>query len=406
MIKNKLLFCSAIALLCFKLTGVAQAQDKNEMKHYLSETGAFSVKIPANVETKIETLRISSDLVLESENSVSVIDQRPFKNSIKKYIIQLHQTLGPAIEDADAKDLVESSLDKYAKHYLERGAKIETKKTKLFKRLPAGELHMTYDDEEMGPQALRAQIVVTDRSKILQIVTSSDEAAFSTRSQDFFNSLQVKKGIQKSEGNIINDWDEYTSPMKIFSALFPPKAAPYITDELELVQNGNLETLSQVFYDPVRQDKIEYKIEGYKTGNIVTPKSAQRLLLERYIAKYLTTPKGLSFEMSRTPDNFPITSVIFGITDKKTKKKRIINLRATYAKDFIMVQEMTSSQPLIQSRFATNLLAHTLFHPKEAHKHALAKDKEEHAQEAANSANEDESPETEEAEEEPATVSE
>lgn len=365
---RKLIFTAALLFTVPMALAQTPQNNDNKIAAYFSETGAFQVKMPSNVVTQTHEMRIRSDMVAKSENVSATIDQRPFRNSIKKYIVQSEQTLGPDLTEKDFNRLIDLELDKYIAYYSSKNAALKNKEKKYFNGVPGGEIFMTYDDEEMGPQALRARLLYTNRTKVLQIVTSSEAAAFSVRSQEFFQSLSVRGGSSKEDGSIIEDWKEYTSPLKIFSILLPPPAKPYITKEPNFEHENNRESLTYAVYDPLRNEKINYKISAYQTGNIVTPKSAQYLMLKQHIAKYLNSPKGIEFAHSKNRDGFPTLSTSFVIKDpNEPSGLSAIRLRAVFAKDYIMVQELTTSKALMQSRFVTNLLGHALFHPQDAY---------------------------------------
>lgn len=156
--------------------------------------------------------------------------------------------------------------------------------------------------------------------------------------------------------------------MKLYSVLLPPIAEPYVRKEPKIEDNGKADSIKHVIYDPLRREKVNYSIHGYRTGSILTPKSSQRIVLQEHVAKYLNSPKGIEFARSQNADGFPVLSTSFAVKDPKNPSSFIaIKLRATYAKDYLMVQEVVASKVLMQSRFVTHLLAHTLFHPQDAH---------------------------------------
>jgi len=352
---------------------------KDEMVPYFSKSGLFQTKTPESNTSERKTLRITNDSVINTEKVSSEIDQRPFINNVKNYIIRLDQTLGPALTPEEKNQLIDFELDKYVEYYRSKNALLKSKEKKYYNRIPGGEIYMTYRSENLGLQALRARILYSDTSKVQQILLSSDQGAFSLRAQDFFNSMALKKGITRLDGNIIDDWIEVTSPLKIFSALFPPKTAPYVLEDPKIENTDQqTESISVKIIDPVRNSKILYKISGHHTKQVINYKAAKYIIVTDHIKNYIKSPKNISFKTLKSPEGHPVLETTFFIkTNEVGRTKTAIRIRAVFADTYIMVQEMIAPKILMQSSFTQNLMAHTLFHPKMAFDYKAAKEKEE-----------------------------
>lgn len=364
---SRFLNLAFLALLCGLILGLPHlsAAQASEMVGYSSPSGAFSIMVPEGHKTKTYAMRITSGTVLASEVTKSVIAPLSSDQSERTYIIQLEQTIGPALETDDQNRLIDLELDKYVAHYKSNNATLRSREKKFYDRNPGGEIYMTYESQEHGTQALRARVSYSDRSKILQITTSPDASAFSMKSQEFFDSIQVKNGVPKKNGNVIDDWQEYRSPMNMFSVLMPPVAPPYVTQTPEITGNEKLETISQTIHDPVRNENIQYKITGYRTGRELSPESAQHLILKRHVSRYLNTPHALQFTLSKDMNDLTVLRATFSVRDKKALDGiKVVELRGSFDGEYMMVQELTASKALMQSRFVSHLLGHTLFHPE------------------------------------------
>ncbi len=350
----------------------------DEMVPYFSQSGLFQTKAPETNTSERKTFRISNETVLNTEKLSSEIDQRPFKDNVKNYIIQHDQTIGPALTPEEKNFLIDYELNKYIEFYRSKNALLKNKEKKYYDRVPGGEIYMTYRDEELGLQALRAKILYSDTSKIQQILLSSDQGAFSLRSQDFFNSMLLKRGNTRTEGNIIDEWVEVTSPRKIFSALFPPKLKPYVTAEPKIESEDDTESVSLIVNDPVRNSKILYKISGHTTKQVINFKAAKYLIMSKHIQRYIKNPVDISFNTMQSPDGFPVLETTFFVSKgSKSQPANAVRIRAVFADTYLMVQELIATKPLMQSSFTRNLLAHTLFHPQMAAEYKILKEKEE-----------------------------
>ncbi|MCB1531686.1 MAG: hypothetical protein KDJ35_02340 [Alphaproteobacteria bacterium] len=341
------------------------AADENALTGYISQTGIYQLKIPDTVKTQTETLRLGADTVLSAEQLSAVIDNKPYKNAVKHYIVQLEQTMGPELSQDDVNHLIDLELDTYIAYYKSKNAALKNREKKYYGQNPGGEIYMTYEDDEMGTQSLRARVLYSDFSKVLQIVTAPDESAFSLQAQSFFDSLTLKNGTLREGGNIIDDWAEYNSPMNSFSVLLPPHSPPYIAKEPTITHESSVESITQIITDPVRHEKINYKISSYNTGKPVTVSAAQYVMLKHHASKYLNNPKGVQFTTTTSPEGHTILDATFAVKDEESPKEvNAIKLRGTFSGNIVMVQELMTSKTLMESELVTNLLGHVLFHPE------------------------------------------
>lgn len=368
----KLPFLALTSALCLTFTANISSANDKELEPFFSETGIYRVKTLKDPEVERSEFRTEIDTTISAETMKAVMDQRPFRNNVQTFIIQLQQTIGEGLSIEERNHLIDKALNEYQAHYEKNGAEIITREKKYFEKLPGGELYLTYNDPESGLQAMRIRVLFSDVSKIQQIYTGGDESAFIMRTQEFFNSLGVNIGKTKSEGNIIDDWKEYTSPLRIYSALLPEKVVPYVKEDPVVKHGETNDLIGVVLHDPVREADMTYSITGYKSNAPLDYTSAQYLVTSKHLTRHMRTPKGISFQkLKNSSDQFILESAFSLGSADIPEAVKTIKIRATFQGRYLMVQELVTSKALINSTIAANLMGHTLFHPDEAEKFAL-----------------------------------
>lgn len=356
-----------------------------EFSAYFSPSGLYQLKMPEDRTTDHQTLRVSPDTVVNTEKNVATVDQRPYKKAVKNYVVQLDQTLGHRLSTEEISGMIDRDIDRFIAHYRNRKALLKKRDRKYYDRHAGGEVYMTYFDDELGMQAVRARILFTPSARLQQVVIGPDRTAFSIRSENFFNSLHLKEGNTRSEGTFEDNWESHTSPLKIFSVLVPPKIAPYHPEAPAIQHTKKSERMEFTLVDPVRGHKVFYRTYGYKTDEPMTFKAAQNMLLGKHVARYLKVPRGLRFNRGKTEKGYPVLETSFFVsTPKDHPAANAIKLRATFLQNYMFVQELVTSKAIMNSKLSGYLMDHALFHPEQAHAHAAQPiNKEEEAEPVA-----------------------
>ena len=351
---------------------------KDKMRTYISPSGVFQVKIPDGFKIQRNTLRTTAETVINGERLSSVIDQRPYKDQVKHYIVQLEQTLGPAINDEEKEYLVEDTLKQYADFYRQNNHAIVKAQEKAYYRDNlGGEIYLTYKDSKNRDQSIRIKVLYTDVSKIQLIATSNDQATYSLRNQEFFNSIRAVNGTTNEEGDFLDEWEEHVSPLHIFSVLLPPKVEPYTPGAPVIEKTDNAELFYVPMYDPVRNGKFDYRIYGYRLDEPLSYASARQLLIKKHIVKYIKFNSNIDFTRTTVADKYPVIETNFFLPVYRDKSstslpqpnaEQAVLLRASFLGNYIVVQEVESTRSLLNSEFAANLLSKMIFHPEEAEK--------------------------------------
>lgn len=366
--KRSFLFFALAAILLVPQSAVQARSTGWEI--FQSETGAYELYLPDDKHTKeTHMLRLSPDFVVYSENVMVRIDQRPFMNVVKSHIIKLDQTWGTPLSANEKETILKYDMRNYEQHYAKKGAVvIDQSFGDGDNNLRFGELKLVYNDDELGPQSVRARVLVNSQSKIQQILVGPDKLIDSKWSNDFFDYMHISDGMSKKSGEIGDDWKSYTPDMNLFTMQAPPVAEPYVKEEVDIVTEKNHEAAHIRIFDPVRLKKMDYTVHGYTSEDVWTFAKVRDLLLDEFVVKYLKSPAGLQFDRA-LEGAIGYMEVNFSTVndDKKSAQKEHVRLRVTFAQNYLIVQELKGVRTLTASDLAKNLFSRTVFHPEEAH---------------------------------------
>ena len=371
--KNRTLYFSAILLLL--IAGLSNSGwAENRWILHKSSSGIFNVRIPNEYETANEKMHVSSETFAQTGELISTIDQRPYKNVSKNYIVKYEQTLGPALSKTEREAIIDYDLDLYAQHYEALGGIVQERVTTPSEDNTTGELYITYEDPSMGEQGVRAFITFTDVSKFQQILTGPLHIMHSFESKDFFQSLDTKEGRIKAKTKLDSTWIKHDSPFKTFSLSLPPVSEVFHPHEPRIEHNDHSEVISSYFYDPVRKQQLFYKVYGYRRASNLSAGEAKKVMYFKHAAKYLKTPRSLEYKTARTEDNVSIIETEYSITPPKGYPYiQTVKLRGLFKGPYMIVQEVMSSDALANAEFTRTLTDLVAFTPERAHQARQAK---------------------------------
>jgi len=357
----------SILVLFFTLCAVATyALAQSGWIVYKSETGIFDVRIPDEFETKVNPFRIDESRILQNAEIASVIDQRPFRNSIKSYIVKIDQTLGPSFTDADIHELIDDEIKTYSRHYSKLGGIIKKKKKGMFRNVPGVEIYITFEDPDLGTQGMRTRTIFLGVTRLRQTITGPDHIMYSYKSKDFFDSLIMYPGIATSKGAFGKDWEFHTSPLGIFTVALPPVNEPYVPKEPIIKSSKKSEVIKHIIHDPVLDYNIFYNVYGYKFDRNLTYADVRQVLVKRHISKYGVDPSTLKFDRIIV-DKIPTMQTDMTVyPPRKVPYLNYVRLKVFFKNNYMMVQEVMSSKALAKSGFTDNIMKLAAFHPESA----------------------------------------
>ncbi len=361
MLRPKIIFSLCLMALAITLIpGTLWAEDWHIFK---SESNLFQVRIPDNVQEKIQEFRIDGRRVAQVNQAVSTIDQRPFRETVKNYIIKYEQTLGLGVDDEDIAELITLELDLYSNHYKSLNGEQKSRKDLFFhKNVPAGEIHIAYEDPELGPQHIRARVLFTRSAKIQHIVSGPPEVINSIPTRKYFESLWTDAGFKRKDGSIRNDWQTIKSPLGVFTTYLPEKMNPYVPEDIKIKSSENIERISIQFYDPVLRQTMFYNIYGYKVANRPNDLNVENLTREKHVLRHLFDDKEVKFKQLTFKD-MPILQTEYAIDPPENHPYvNFVKLRSEFANNHILVHEIIGPARLVKSNFIDNIVKSVELH--------------------------------------------
>lgn len=359
--------------LCFVFISMhTQAYAENWVQ-YKDEDGIFSVVIPENYKINKKTLRYDEKTILSSTELVSTVDQRPFKEVVKQFIVKYDQTFTSYIGQNDIKTLLNVDFTKYVDYYQSMGGVLRKQEGGFFAGYPGGEATITYNDAKLGLQTIRIRIIYTDTTRVEQVVISPEEDMLGYRIDDFFDSLQIKEGRTHLPGSFNDDWESYTAPSKVFSVLYPKRTPPYAPLKPDIEIGDKIERFSIQFKDPIYNETLFYNLYSYRFDKILNQSNVQQVLLRQHYKKLKVDYRTLQFSEGKLEGGGRIlTNTSPVVPPKGYHYIDTMSIHAYYYGRYIVVQELVGNYKHVKSPFGKNLLGLIKFEPLEAHKEFMS----------------------------------
>lgn len=358
-------FLPVFAFCFFALSG-AHAQ---EWRPYNSDSGLFKVRMPENVQEDVQNFRIGPDLQAQSGQAMAIIDQRPYRDHIKYYIVRFDQSLGAYIEKSREQPFIKRDLDRFAQHYDSMNVEILQRNDNIYRQgIPGGEIVLSYDDENGKRQYIKMYVFVSGALKIQQMMIGARKDLDFFISDKYFDSFYIKSGYKAGAGDIRTEWPAHSSPLGLFTAYLPEKVFPYAPGEIQIFENENHEKMSIQFYDPLWDQSLFYNIYGYKM-----PKGAleysdvEQLLKENHISRHRFKPSEETKIQRMTNNGLPVIEATYSIEPPPSfPYANFVRLRALFSGDSVLVHEVVGADYFVKSNFADYVVRSVDFHPEQA----------------------------------------
>lgn len=339
---------------------------------YVSPTNLYRALLPNENKSRISYLATRDFAQLSSEEITAVIDQRPYKNAQKTFIIKVDQTLGPGMSEKEMNYLLDKATASYEDYYTAAMNGTVLDKQSLSKGtfstttvILGRDLYMSYQDPEWGKQTIKVSILLSPSTKFEQIAIGPEGTVTSPQGKMFFENFIFESGMTVTQNKMKDVWSAKESPLHIFTYYEPEIAPPYLPEKPSVKSGKSFETVSFAFKDPVRDQTLLYNIYAYKTGGARTAPEIKRFLMDKFVLKRRSKGNSIPFKDSPPKATPPTISASYRING--TVEFPYFNtslLKATYGKDFFVVQEILGSKKLAESDFAKNLLDLLVFHPE------------------------------------------
>lgn len=362
---KKVLLLSTLLLISTAIGADALAQRMGGWNTYKSETGLFSVEMPGKPEIAIDSFRPSPEFKVHSEEIVSTIDQRAYKNSLKTYSVRLSQTWGPGLSGKNRRTRLQQDLEYYIKQF--EAGEVDVKNIEI----PDGKEYLEYlihfEDPKMGLQGIKTRIHYTDTARIEQTVSGPHKIMKSSKTERFLDSIYTKRGYTKAEDRFDSEWERYLAENGAFTTLFPKEKNAYYPYDLQKTVTDRAEVVKSIFYDPLRQQNMFYTVYSYTLNKPVTDVMVKQVMAKQHIRRYHPTAQNISFT-SMTRDGYPIlkNETVIPSPPKKTPYINTIRIRAQYHGNVLIIQEIIGHHPLTRSNFSGYLMNMLKFTPERA----------------------------------------
>jgi len=342
---------------------------------FQSESALYTSKMLDNVIEKNDAIPVLLNAVAYSGQATSEIDQRPYKNAVKRYTVKIDQTIGAPLRSHEIGPLIDKELKAYTDYYTNLGGVLKKKDANIYHHnLHGGEVYIQYKDPEFGDQSIRARVLFTGTSKFQQIITGPDSMMNAYSSKAFFDSMNVTGGYHMKPEAFGKNMQEMPSPLGIFTAYIPQQTPSFMPAQPVVKNTQNVEKMGMRFIDPVSRSSVLYNIYGYKIGKNLSSKSALNLLQQKHIRKHRASYKHAGSKSKEHAVSIRNTKNNNGITTFSTEypinplqgfsDMDRVKLHARFVGDTMIVHEVIGARRLVSSPLIRTIREHVAFHPE------------------------------------------
>lgn len=363
-------FKTVSRILVFSLalsTGVfLPALAEDGWKYHQSKTTLFQMKLPIAPEEESASLRISPVHIVQSSEMIANIDQRPYKNAVKRYTGKVAQSFGPELTIKQRQQILNRALNRYQAEHEALGGVLRDRK--IDPRGVGGEVFLSYEDQELGVQSVKAHVIVTESGQYDQILSVPDTIIDSAKSREFLESFMVEEDLTYSPGSMNDEWKKMESPFKAFTIKAPPVAHPYFPAPPTTQHSDKQEVVSLVFFDPLREEKLYYNVYGYRFDADMTFARATQVLMEKHVKRHNREPSSVKLHREFVDDRPALRTTYSVQSPKGFEYLNLVELRAVFIGNYMVVQEIMGSQALVNSLFIQQAADLFEFTPEKATK--------------------------------------
>jgi hypothetical protein len=342
---------------------------------FTSPSGVYQVRMPEGLKSSSTQFLVDDDRAVHSEETSVLIDQRPYQNTMKSYIVKFDQTFGPALTGDNVSQLLHEEFQSYINYYSQFEGVVKHQDTEGYNGHWGGDIMISYKDKEFGQQTIRARILYGDDTRLQQIIIGSDDLMNSFATRDFMDTLIFDPGVSIVKGRVNEKWLTMESPTGMFTLLYPgEKAPPYFTTPPKASWDDKNEIVAAVFHDPVRNENVYFNVYGYKFNTDLDFPAIQEILTKRHINKYRSATKGIRFAKGIGDPKeegmlkYPFMETTYPIKPPKNLPYiSNVRLRSYHLGKNMIVMETMTSNALFTSSLVSNLMSFVNFQPDKMH---------------------------------------
>ena len=365
LLKNPLKHLRFVLFLAFLLMPLSLSAS-GTMTYFKSESGVFQTYVPETYEIDETPFRIGPKRVVYSSELSASQDQRPYKNTVKTFTIRTEQTFGPSLTEKEKISLIEQDLDLYVDFYKDNGGKVINRSAVTDELGKSAEMILSFEDTKLGTQYMKLRIVMSDVTKLQQILMSASDIMDTFRVKQYFESLSVSNGVTRHDMELVDSWDKHESALGIFTSYLPENVKPYFPSEPQKHNSKKSEVISATFFDPILNQEITYNTYGYKLSRNLSFFDAKDVLNKRHISKQKTVVPKIDIQEINSKGRTLIQTEFPIRRQDRLQYKNYIKLKAEFKGQYMVVHEIIGSKRLVDSAFIQNVMDHTVFHPSVA----------------------------------------
>lgn len=342
---------------------------------FQSPSGVYKVRMPEGLKSTSTQFLVDDDRAIHSEETSILIDQRPYKNAMKSYIMKFDQTFGPPLTADNVGQLLHQEFQNYINYYSQFDGEVKHQDTEGYDGHWGGNIMISYKDKEFGQQTIRARILYGDDTRLQQIIIGTDDLMNSFATRDFMDTLHFEPGVSIVKARVREKWMTMESPTGMFTLLYPGNTAPpYFTAPPKASWDDKNEIVAALYHDPVRNENVYFNIYGYQFNTELDFPAVQEIMTKRHINKYRHATKGIRFSKGIGDSKeggmlqYPFMEATYPIKPPKNLPYiSNVRLRAYFTGKNMMVMETMTSNALFSSSVVSNLMGFVSFQPTKMH---------------------------------------
>lgn len=349
------------------LSGLALAQ-KVTWEFHKSLTGAFDVRFPSKYKIKSIPLRIDNKTVLFRSEIVASVGEGPEgKENQKVFLVKVDQSMANRLKGKEIKKLLDVDAFRYKKSAQRAGGVVLSNDAIDMDGFKGREMYITYGDGD-DKQALRVKIMYTDISRVEMVLTGPASSMYAFKSNDFFDSLKLYDGPGKIDGQPGENWQDYESPLGLFTLRLPPEGNSYTLGPPKFVHERKKERGRFVFIDPILSYKSFFNFYGYKVDEKMNFDKVKTLLLSAHVAPYADKVRLEDLKIdTKTSEDGSYGTVTTLLRMRPLEKYPYINavlLQAYFNDEGVVVLEYLGANSFVEMPLGKTLFSLVKFHPE------------------------------------------
>jgi hypothetical protein len=335
-----------------------------EWQKYTDASGIFQIQIPANYKTEYKTFRTGAKQVAYSGSVISSVDQRPYKPGVKIYNVKYEQSIGPGLGKDYITRFIKRDYNRTMDSLTKSDVTVEYAKETQIGVHSGYEYLISYKDPEAGDAAVRTRFIYTDSTRLEQTMSGPASIIEDTQSDLFFDSLKVMSGVRYQQGSYDKDWQHTTSKLGYFKTYHPKESSIYFPVMPKNQTGETTEKMRMMFHDPMWEYSTFYNIYAYEFKNPVSDERVKTILTRGHIMRQNIAKRDFEFtKVTKGGLNIMKNETVLGQNNQNFPYVDTLRLKAMYAGNVVIVQELIGNHIFTRSRFMDDIMGLTTLNP-------------------------------------------